>query len=136
MPAQKIFKMSEYCEAEDIAKALQIPENIITGILNKTLDPSILEEPKAEVKIITEEGYEVSALDAEKLKINRRKEYVTQKIENELQSSKNPFSRIGLMLSVGIYGLITILLLCFIVDAMGYENFYTGYLVSAVKGLL
>jgi len=134
--AQKIFRMSEYCEVEDIAQALQIPENIITGILNKTLDPSILEKPKAEVKIITEEGYEVSVMDAEKLKINRRKEYVTQKIEDELHSSKNPFSRIGLMLSIGVYGLITVILLCFIADAMGYENLYAGYLVSTVKGLL
>lgn len=136
MLAQKIFKMSEYCEVKDIAQALQIPENIITGILNKTLDPSILEKPKAEVKIITEEGYEVSVLDAEKLKINRRKEYVTQKIEDELQSSKNPFSRIGLMLSIGVYGLITVILLCFIADAIGYENLYAGYVVSTVKGIL
>ncbi len=135
MEAHKIQKMAEYCEIEDIAHALQVPINIVEGVLNNTLEPELLEDRKAEIKIITEEGYEVSAMDAEKLKVNRRKEYVTQKIENEMQSSKNLFSRIGLILSIGIYVLITVILLCFITDAMGYENIYAGYLVSTVKGL-
>ena len=64
MVAQKIRKMSEYLEPKDIAQALQIPENIVIGILNKTLDPSILDDPKAEVKIIFDD-YEISAMDAQ-----------------------------------------------------------------------
>lgn len=135
MLAQKIQKMSEYCEIEDIAQALQLPTNIVEGVLNNTLDPSVLENPKTEIKIITEEGYEVSAGDVEKLKVNRRKEHVTHKIEKEMESSKNPFSGIGLALSVGIYGLITTVLLCFIADAMGYDNSHVGQLVDSVKNI-
>lgn len=122
MVAQKIRKMSEYLEPKDIAQALQIPENIVIGILNKTLDPSILDDPKAEVKIITDDGYEISAMDASQFLINRRKEKVTQKIEQEIQKSKSSFSKIMWAMSIICYCLITVVLICFIADAIGNEK--------------
>lgn len=133
MLAQKICKMSNYLETREIAQALQIPENIVVGILNKTLDPSILDNPKAEIKIITDDGYEISALDAPKLKINRRKEHVTGKIEKEIQASQSSVSRTLWGLSILLYGVVTVFIILFIADTMGYEN--ASYVIQSLKNM-
>ena len=61
--AQKIVNMSEYCDQESISKSLQIPEDIVQGIIDGTLSNESLDgfDPSRpyEIKILKENGLKV-----------------------------------------------------------------------------
>lgn len=61
--AQKITDMYDYCDQETIAKSLQIPEEIVQGIIDGTIESSSLDDfdpsKPYEIKLVKENGLKI-----------------------------------------------------------------------------
>lgn len=61
--AKTILEMNNYCEVPDIARQLQIPLEIVEGILNDTIDANALEDydpsKPPELKLVKEDGVKI-----------------------------------------------------------------------------
>ena len=99
--AQKITNMNEYCDQETIADSLQIPKEIIKGVLDGTIDGSSLDEfdPSRpyELKLVKEDGLKVVEQKLEKIESSRKEELeaIGQKLEKiESRKTKNKAKQI------------------------------------------
>lgn len=91
--AQKITDMNEYCDQETIAESLQIPKEIVKGVVNGTIDGNSLDkfDPSRpyELKLVKEDGLKVVEQKLEKIESSRKEELeaIGQKLE-KIESKK------------------------------------------------
>ena len=120
--ARKIIDMHVYCEPKAIADSLQIPEEIVLGIIDGTLDSSSLDDfdPSRpyEIKVVREDGLKVIEQKLEKIESARSKSRALQMFSRVWGLLLDAIWVIGLLICVGctIYGLY------FVGQANGFEN--------------
>lgn len=91
--AQKITDMNEYCDQETIAESLQIPKEIVKGVIDGTINGNSLDEfdPSRpyELKLVKEDGLKVVEQKLDKIESSRKEELeaIGQKLE-KIESKK------------------------------------------------
>ncbi len=105
--AQKIADMNEYCDQETIAESLQIPKEIVKGVVNGTIDSNSLDEfdPSRpyELKLVKEDGLKVVEQKLDKIESSRNRELETigQKLD-QIESKKTSKAKQILLMIWGL----------------------------------
>lgn len=84
--AKTILEMNNYCEVPDIARQLQIPLEIVEGILNDTIDANALEDydpsKPPELKLVKEDGVKIIEQKLEQLTQPKKPKKKTKRLWN------------------------------------------------------
>lgn len=135
--AETILEMNQYCEVPDIARQLQIPLEIVEGVLNNTVDVTALEgyDPSKppELKLIKEDGVKIIEQKLEQLTKQPRK------TKKKAKSLWNLTLDIVWLLALFISLSASAWVVYYVGQQVGFEHpwltNYATFLESFVKGL-